>query len=114
MKFYGAVFGVEFGSVVELHGHRMAHFPFDSGKEGASCALAEGDVYVPTVDGNIVYLSVVDIDRALETAVKMGGAILFDKTEIDGGMEVAEVQDSEGNRIALQTLPITPAGPARS
>lgn len=104
MTFYEALFGVEFGPVIELHGHRMVHFPFENGKEGASCALAQGDVYVPTVDGNIVYLSVGDIDHALSRAVDMGGAILFDKTEVDGGVKVAEIRDSEGNRIGLQTI----------
>ncbi len=51
MRFYASVFGVAFGKVATLHGSRMAHFPFEEGRDGASGALAEGDVYVLIMKG---------------------------------------------------------------
>ena len=104
MRFYGALFGVDFGEPTEIHGNSMAFFPFEEGKEGASGALCQGEIYVPTRDGAVVYFSVTDIDAALETAQSLGSEILFPKTALDSGAFVAEISDSEGNRIALQTL----------
>lgn len=104
MQFYNAVFGVRFEEVVTIHGNKMAYFPFEEGKDGASGALAQGDVYVPTRDGAIIYLSVADIDDALDKAVGHGGEILFPKTPINDKGSVSEIFDSEGNRIAIQSV----------
>lgn len=69
-----------------------------------SGALAEGDVYVPTINGAIVYLSVADIDKVIAKAAKFGSEALFPKTAFGENSFVAEIMDSEGNRIALQQL----------
>jgi len=104
MHFYHAVFSVAFGDVVTIHGSRMAYFPFEEGKDGASGALAQGDIYVPSRDGSVVYLSDEDIDDVLSRAVALGSEILFAKTPINDTGFVAEITDSEGNRIALQSI----------
>ncbi|QQP98422.1 VOC family protein [Lysobacter enzymogenes] len=101
MRFYALVFDVRFGDVVTVHGSRMAHFPFQEGSDGASGALAQGEVYVPTKNGAIVYFSVADIEPVLEKAVIQGGKVLFPKTPVDAVQFVAEIEDSEGNRIAI-------------
>lgn len=103
MAFYAAVFDIGFGDIVEIHGNRMAYFPFVPGAEGASAALAQGEVYVPTRDGAIVYFTVTDIDAVLARATNLGSAILFPKTAVSDTSFVAEISDSEGNRIALQS-----------
>ena len=103
MGFYSALFGLDFGEPEEIHGNLMAFFPFEEGEDGASGALCQGDIYVPTRDGAVAYLSVTDIDAALATAQSLGSEILFSKTALDNGAYVAEISDSEGNRIALQT-----------
>lgn len=103
MRFYASVFGMAFGEVATLHGSRMAHFPFEEGRDGASGALAEGDVYVPTLHGAIIYLNVADLDAVLARALGEGSEILFPKTPLGDGVFIAEIRDSEGNRIALQS-----------
>ena len=103
MLFYSSVFGVNFGDFVTIHDSKMAYFPFEKGKDGASGALVQGEVYVPTLDGAIIYLSVQDIDDVLAKAVAEGSAILFPKTRINENGFVAEIADSEGNRIAIQS-----------
>ncbi|HCE6613089.1 TPA: VOC family protein [Pseudomonas aeruginosa] len=103
MRFYASVFGVAFGEVATLHGSRMAHFPFEEGRDGASGALAEGDVYVPTLHGAIIYLNVADLDAVIARALGEGSEILFPKTLLGDGVFIAEIRDSEGNRIALQS-----------
>ena len=103
MRFYGRVFDLDFGEIVTIHENRMAYFPFEEGRDGASGALARGEVYVPTREGAIVYFRVPDIDRTIARAVAEGGALLFAKTPVGENLFVAEITDSEGNRIALQS-----------
>jgi len=102
--FYEKVFGVTFGEIVKIHGNRMAYFPFEKGKNGASGALAQGDVYVPGINGAIVYFQVANLDDVLDRANKLGSEVLFPKTAISDSGFVAEIMDSEGNRIAIQSL----------
>ncbi|WP_025135370.1 VOC family protein [Achromobacter sp. DH1f] len=102
MHFYRHVFGIAFDGVVDLHDSKMAYFPFQEGQDGASGALAQGPAYVPTLHGPIVYFGVPDIDDALQKAQDLGSDILFPKTQAGPDWLVAEIRDSEGNRIALQ------------
>lgn len=104
IAFYSAVFGIGFGEIVEIHGNRMAYFPFTAGADGASGALAEGEIYVPTTDGAVIYFGVNDLDATLARAVALGSTILLTRTEAGEAGYVAEISDSEGNRIALQTV----------
>ena len=101
ISFYRDVFGVQFAEPIDLHESRMAYA--DTPTEGASWALCEGEVYVPTQNGAILYFAVDDIDAVLSRAENLGSDILFPKTALADGSHVAEIGDSEGNRIALQT-----------
>ena len=103
VAFYHAIFGVEF-SRQTIDGYDMAFFPRDSSTPGASGALAKGDVYKPTHDGCILYFDVDDIDQVIEKAQKLGAEILYPKTDVGSGGFVAEIEDSEGNRIALNMM----------
>lgn len=103
MLFYSSVFGVTFGEIVTIHDSRMAYFPFEEGTDGASGALAEGEVFVPTINGAIVYLPVDDIDGVLARAGREGSEVLFPRTPVGEAGFVAEIADSEGNRIGVQS-----------
>lgn len=103
-QFYEAVFGWRFDPPTIVHGHPMAFLPHADGAEGASLALAQGDVYVPATGGAVVYFRLTDIDAVLARATALGSEILFPRTAIDPDGFVAEITDSEGNRIALQTI----------
>ncbi len=98
--FYEAVFGYDFVRET-VDGYEMALFPFAEGGPGATGALAQGDVYVPSLTGPILYFRVDDIDAILTRAVAQGGQVLYPKKDIGPLGFVAEIQDSEGNRIAL-------------
>lgn len=100
MTFYSAVFGFELERAT-IDGYEMALFPHADGRPGASGALVKGDVYEPSKTGAIVYLSVADIDRALTLATKNGAQVFYPKKDIGDQGFVAEIEDSEGNRIAL-------------
>lgn len=102
IQFYGNVFGCDFEREI-LDGYDMAFFPCNEGQPGITGALAKGDVYKPTRDGMILYFNTDDIDTTLATAVEMGAKILYPKTiNADYAIAVAEIEDSEGNRIAFR------------
>lgn len=100
VAFYEAVFGHMLERQT-IDGYEMALFPHEEGHFGASGALAKGDVYVPTKAGAIVYFRVADIDATLKKAQRHGGAVLYPKKDIGDLGFVAEIADTEGNRVAL-------------
>jgi len=85
-----------------IHGYDMAFFPHHENAVGISGALVQGDVYKPSIDGVFLYLLIDDIDAVLRKAVELGSEILLEKTEAEFCF-VAEIQDSEGNRMCLTT-----------
>jgi predicted enzyme related to lactoylglutathione lyase len=84
-----------------IHGYEMAFFPFESNDVGISGALAKGDVYKPSIDGVFLYLQIDDIDATISRAVNLGSEVLLEKAEAESCF-VAEIKDSEGNRICLK------------
>ncbi len=104
IHFYNAVFGYDF-KVEDIDGNRMAFSPFDEVKPGACFALTQGEIYVPTHHGAVVYLNTLDIDSTLARATAQGSKQLYPKTAIGPRGFVAEFEDSEGNRIALYQPP---------
>ncbi len=100
IAFYEAVFGYVM-SRQEVDGYRMAVFPRNDAAPGASGALACGDVYKPSREGAIIYFDVPDIDAVLRRAEAHGADLLYAKKDIGAAGYVAEIEDSEGNRIAL-------------
>jgi predicted enzyme related to lactoylglutathione lyase len=100
IKFYESLLGIELERGT-IHGYEMAFFPFESNGVGISGALAMGDVYKPSIDGVFLYLQVDDIDDTISKAVNLGSEVLLEKTEAETCF-VAEIKDSEGNRICLK------------
>ncbi|OHT45797.1 VOC family protein [Flavobacterium tructae] len=100
IQFYSAVFDFEFERD-RIHDNEMAFFPLIEGNNGISGALAQGEIYKPTIDGTLVYLNTEDIEETINLAVKNGAEILFPITSNGEFGWVAEFKDCEGNRIAL-------------
>ena len=101
INFYQSLLGIELerGSI---HGYDMAFFPFENNVGGISGALCKGDVYKPSIDGSFIYLFTSNIDEVLSKAVELGSEIMFEKTYA-GNCFVAEIKDTEGNRICFTT-----------
>lgn len=100
VAFYEAVFGYRLTRET-VDGYEMAFFPRAEGQPGASGALARGDVYRPSHDGPVIYFDVPDIDAVLARAAARGARVLYPRKDIGPAGFVAEIEDSEGNRIAL-------------
>jgi predicted enzyme related to lactoylglutathione lyase len=100
IEFYSAVFDFTFEKNIIDH-NEMAFFPFEDGARGITGALAKGEIYIPTLQGILIYFSTNDIDLMLEKVITYGGEILYPKTSNGELGYVAEFKDCEGNRIAL-------------
>lgn len=99
INFYKTVFNFDFDKAT-IDNYEMALFPFADDIYGISGALAKGEIYKPTKDGVVIYFKTENIDVTLKLAASNGGQILYPKTDNGIGL-VAEIEDTEGNRIAL-------------
>ena len=100
VDFYSHVFECRFSREV-IHGCEMAFFPYEKGRNGISGGLVKGEIYKPSIEGSLVYLSTSDIDSTMGKAKEKGASELFPKTSVPGMGYSAEFKDSEGNRVAL-------------
>jgi uncharacterized protein len=98
--FYSRVFEATFTRDV-VDGYQMAFFESSEDSFGAAGALVVGDVYVPSHDGCFLYFGVDSIDETIAKALENGGSVLYPKKTNGDLGSVAEIQDTEGNRIAL-------------
>jgi len=98
--FYSSVFEATFSHDV-VDGYQMAFFESSEDSFGAAGALVVGDVYVPSHDGCFLYFGVDSIDDSIAKALANGGSLLYPKKTNGDLGSVAEIQDTEGNRIAL-------------
>ena len=101
ITFYQRWLQVAMDEPILLHDCRMAYLPFSDEAAGASIALVLGADYRPSEQGARVYIGVDDLDASLERALQAGAELCFGPADA-GDWRVAEIRDSEGNRIALQ------------
>jgi len=107
-KFYEALFNIEL-QPMDFGGTKMRMFPLDDPMEGIGGTLIESDgFHKPSLtDGPLIYLNGnPDAQIIIDRVVAAGGKILQPKTEISpeyGFMAI--FQDTEGNRIALHSVP---------
>ncbi|MBA0263781.1 VOC family protein [Stenotrophomonas maltophilia] len=101
ITFYQRWLQVAVDEPMVLHDCRMAYLPFSDEAAGASMALVRGADYLPSVHGARIYIGVDDLEVSLERTLQAGAALRFGPADA-GDWRVAEIFDSEGNRIALQ------------
>ncbi len=99
IRFYTNVFNFTFDTTI-IDNNAMALFPFTEKETGISGALAKGEIYQPTKNGVLIYFNTGNIDKTLTLAITNGAKILYPITNNGVGL-VAEFEDTEGNRIAL-------------
>jgi len=99
-KFYETVFSVKL-EANEMGSLKMAWFPTQDGKAGATGSLVQGQGYVPSHHGAQVYFSVDDIEKTLSNIERSGGKTLSKKMAIGQYGFVASFEDCEGNRVSL-------------
>lgn len=77
----------------------------DFGQEQPVGAIIQGEGYIPSQSGALIYLNVGgSMDAVLERVGQKGGEILLAKTPMpDGRGSYAVIKDSEGNKLGLNT-----------
>lgn len=107
-KFYETIFGITM-IPMELPNIKMRMFPLDDMMNGIGGALVDsGGFHKPSMtEGPLLYLNAnPDVQLVLDKVEAAGGKIMVPKTEISpeyGNMAV--FFDTEGNRIALHSVP---------
>ena len=106
-KFYEAIFGIEM-IPLEMPQLKMRMFPLE-GVMGVGGAInkAEGFYKPSATDGPLIYLNAnPDVQIVLDKIEAAGGKVLVQKTLISPEYgHMAVFIDSEGNRIALHSVP---------
>jgi uncharacterized protein len=100
IRFYETIFGSP------LHHEdawpNLAIFPYQ--RPGVSGAIAHGDGLRPSGDGVVVYLNCEGkFDQVLSRVESAGGSIVEPKNHLPNVGWVAQIRDSEGNRIGLHS-----------
>ena len=98
--FYSKVFQTTLTKDI-VDGYQMAFFDSSAECFGATGALVVGDVYTPSHQGCFLYFGVESIEETVARATELGGSVLYPKKSNGDLGFVAEIQDTEGNRIAL-------------
>ncbi len=107
-KFYESIFTITM-TPIDMENIKMRMFPLDNPMEGVGGAIVQTDgFHVPSAtDGPLIYLNGnPDVQIVLDRVEAAGGKIMVPKTEISpeyGFMAV--FMDTEGNRIALHSVP---------
>jgi len=101
IAFYQRWLQVVVDEPILLHDCHMAYLPFSDDATGASLSLVQGADYQPSEQGARLYIGVDDLEASLDRALQAGAELRFGPADA-GDWRVAEIRDSEGNRIALQ------------
>jgi uncharacterized protein len=108
-KFYETIFGITLNPL-DMENIKMRMFPLDDMMSGVGGALVDsGGFHKPSAtDGPLIYLNAnPDVQNVLDKVEAAGGKIMVPKTQISpeyGYMAV--FLDTEGNRIALHSVPV--------
>jgi predicted enzyme related to lactoylglutathione lyase len=98
IRFYETIFGKSL--IHDASWPQLAIFPYE--KPGISGAILQDDTIKPSTDGVVVYLNCDGkFDSVLNRVEAAGGAILQPKAHLPNIGWVAQIRDSEGNRIGL-------------
>jgi predicted enzyme related to lactoylglutathione lyase len=106
-KFYETIFSVSL-TPLDLPNIKMRMFPVDDPNGVGGAVVESGGFHKPSAtDGPLVYLNAnPDVQLILDKVEMAGGKIMVPKTEISPQFgHMAVIIDSEGNRIALHSLP---------
>jgi predicted enzyme related to lactoylglutathione lyase len=107
-KFYEAIFQIKL-EPLETDNFKMRMFPLDDPMNGVGGTLVKTDgFHVPSVtDGPLIYLNGnPDVQIVVDRIEAAGGKVTVPKTKIsDEYGYMAVFIDTEGNRIALHSVP---------
>jgi len=98
IRFYETIFGVALRH--DAAWPKLAIFPYE--RPGISGAIVHEEKLKPSSDGVVIYLNCDGkFDTVLNRVEEAGGAIVEEKTHLPNVGWIAQIRDTEGNRIGL-------------
>ena len=107
-KFYEHIFDIEMGEI-DLQNIKMRLFPTEDPMDVGGSIVDSGGFHKPSsTEGPLLYLNAnPDVQNILNKVEEAGGRIILPKTEISPAFGyMAVILDTEGNRIALHSVPL--------
>jgi uncharacterized protein len=106
-QFYETIFGITMAKL-DLPNIKMRLFPTTDPNGVGGSVVDSGGFHKPSkTDGPLIYLNAnPDVQTVLDKVEKAGGKIVVPKTQISPAFGyMAVINDTEGNRIALHSIP---------
>jgi uncharacterized protein len=106
-KFYETIFDMSMSSI-NLPNIQMRLFPLESPMDVGGALCTSGGFHKPSAtEGPLIYLNAnPDVQIVLDKVQAAGGKILVPKMEISAEFgHMAVIIDTEGNRVALHSVP---------
>jgi predicted enzyme related to lactoylglutathione lyase len=101
VAFYSTVLCARLSDITDADDRRFAMFPAENGVSGA---IVEGEGYVPSREGALVFLNAGDeIESVVNRVEAAGGRVLLPRMDMGEWGIAAFIVDSEGNKVALHT-----------
>jgi uncharacterized protein len=102
VAFYTTVLGTGLSETAQADDRRFAMFPAEDGVSGA---LVQGEGYVPSTDGALLFLNAGDeLQPAVSGVEAAGGRVLLPRMEMGEWGVAAFIVDTEGNKVALHAM----------
>ena len=102
-KFYNTMLGIEIADMHMPEG-KYGMFPYDNDNNGVGGGLVEMKGAKPSADGVTIYLNGGDdLSAPLSRVKAAGGKVLMPKTNIGENGFMAQLMDTEGNKVALHS-----------
>lgn len=93
-------------AITDMHMPNVKYgmFPYDNDNNGVGGGIVEMEGAKPSANGITLYLNAGnDLNDPLGRVESAGGKILMPKTDIGENGYMAQLMDTEGNRIALHS-----------
>ncbi len=101
--FYNTMLGIEIADMPMPEG-KYGMFPYDNDNNGVGGGIVEMQGVTPTSDGVTIYLNAGnDLSIPLGRVETAGGKVIMPKTDIGENGFMAQLIDTEGNRVALHS-----------
>lgn len=103
-KFYETLYGAEIMEMPFPDG-KYGMLPSDMQHGGIGGGIVQGEGFIPSDKGTVVYLNGGDdLSTPLSKVEAAGGKIILPKTAIGANGFMAHFIDTEGNRVALHSM----------
>ena len=97
--FYTTILGTPLAEIAEADDRRFAMFPAEDGVGGA---IVQGEGYLPSTEGALVFLNAGDtLQPVVDRVEAAGGRVLLRRMDMGDWGVAAFIVDTEGNKVAL-------------